>query len=165
MRPGSQFVTTQIRLWPLDQWPLNSIVNRHYDSGVARSLVLAGDLLYARPLASRSRAIRARLRAMSGTNMVLWAGTCPARPALRYATALWACVARTPSMLGECIGTLCLYELRRKVQKHLGRAGGCPLREFWNFTASQVGSEANTVVQYKSHSRRTCMRTVNVRHR
>ena len=26
------------------------------------------------------------LRDMSGTNAVLWVGTCPARPALRYAT-------------------------------------------------------------------------------
>ena len=55
-------------------------------SGVARSLVLAGHLLYASLLASLSRALRARLRDMSGTDMVLWAGTCPARPALRYAT-------------------------------------------------------------------------------
>ena len=45
-------------------------------------------------------------------------------------------------MLGESIGTLRLYELLRKVQKHLGRAGGCSFREFWSFTASQVGSEA-----------------------
>ena len=58
----------------------------HCISGVARSLVLAGHLLYASPLASLSRALRARLRDMSGTDMahmVLWAGTCPARPALR----------------------------------------------------------------------------------
>ena len=60
-------------------------------SGVARSLVLGGHLLYASPLASRSCVLRARLCDMSGTNMVLWAGTCPARPALRYAT---ACIAR-----------------------------------------------------------------------
>ena len=44
--------------------------------------------------------------------------------------------ARTPSMLGESMGTLRLYELLRKVQMQLGRAGGCSLREFWNFTAS-----------------------------
>ena len=50
---------------------------------VARSLVLAGHLLYASPLALRSCA---RLRDMSGTNMLLWPGTCPARPGLRYAT-------------------------------------------------------------------------------
>ena len=55
-------------------------------SGVARSLVLAGHLLYASPLASLSRALRARLRDMIGTDMVLWVATCPARPALHYAT-------------------------------------------------------------------------------
>ena len=54
-------------------------------SGVARSLVLAGHLLYASPLASRPRALRARLLDMSGTNTVLWAGTCPASSALRHA--------------------------------------------------------------------------------
>ena len=55
-------------------------------SGVARLLVLAGHLLYASLLAPRSCALRARLCDMSGTNMALWPGTCPPRPALRYAT-------------------------------------------------------------------------------
>ena len=44
-------------------------------------------------------------------------------------------------MLWESMGTLHLYELLCKVQKHLGRARAAPGREFWNFTASQVGSE------------------------
>ena len=35
-----------------------------------------------------SLALRARLRDMSGTNVVLWAGTCPGRPVLCYATVL-----------------------------------------------------------------------------
>jgi len=49
-------------------------------SGVTRSLVLAGHLLYG----SRSHVLRARLRDMSGTNMVLLAGHVPgqAQPAL-----------------------------------------------------------------------------------
>ena len=56
-------------------------------SCVARSLVLTGHLLYASPLASCSCALRARLRDMTGTNMVLWLGTCLARPGLCYTTA------------------------------------------------------------------------------
>ena len=53
-------------------------------SSVTRSLVLAGHLLYS----SRSHeALRSRSRDMSGANMVLWPGTCPARPGLGYATA------------------------------------------------------------------------------
>ena len=48
-------------------------------SGVARSLVLAGHLLYASPLASCSQHA-------SGTNMVLWPGTYLTRPSLCYAT-------------------------------------------------------------------------------
>ena len=52
-------------------------------SGVARSLVLAGHLLYASPLAQHLRTLRVRLRDMSGTNMVLWPVTYPARPGLR----------------------------------------------------------------------------------
>ena len=38
-------------------------------SGVAKSLVLNGHLLYASPLALRSRAFRARSRGMSGASM------------------------------------------------------------------------------------------------
>ena len=56
------------------------------DSGIARSLVLDGHLLYASPLASHSRMLRARMHDMSETNEVLWPGMCPARPGLRYAT-------------------------------------------------------------------------------
>ena len=48
--------------------------------GVARSLVLTGYLLYASPLALHSRMLHARLHDMNGTNMMLWLGTCPARP-------------------------------------------------------------------------------------
>ena len=55
-------------------------------SGVARSLELAGHLLYASPLASLSRVLHMRSRDMSGTNVVLWPGTCPDRPDLCYAT-------------------------------------------------------------------------------
>ena len=57
-------------------------------SGVARLLVLAGHLLYASLLAPRSRALRARLRDMSGTAL---AGHVPAqaRPSLRH----WMCQA------------------------------------------------------------------------
>ena len=55
-------------------------------SGVARSLVLAGHLLYASPLASCLHTLLVRSCDMSGTNMVLWPGTCPTRPSLRYAT-------------------------------------------------------------------------------
>ena len=47
-------------------------------------------------------------------------------------------IARTPSMLGHSMGTLRLYELLRKVQKHLGAWGMLSQ----NFTASQIGSEA-----------------------
>ena len=45
-------------------------------------------------------------------------------------------------MLGHMysMGTLRLYELLRKMQKHLG--GGAPAENFWNFTASQTGFEA-----------------------
>ena len=55
-------------------------------SGVARSLVLAGHLLYASPLASYSRALSVRARDMSGTNMVVLTGHVPgqARPSLRH---------------------------------------------------------------------------------
>ena len=63
------------------------------NSGIARLLVLAGHLLYASLLASRLRVLYARLCGdLSGTNMVLWRGTGPHRPALRYATAVqtWA---------------------------------------------------------------------------
>ena len=56
-------------------------------SGVARSLVLAGHLLYGSPLALPSHALPARSCDMSGMNMALWLGTCLARPALHYATA------------------------------------------------------------------------------
>ena len=56
-------------------------------SGVARSLVLARHLLYTSPLAWR--VLCARLCDMSRTSMVLWPGTCPARPSLHYATAWW----------------------------------------------------------------------------
>ena len=39
--------------------------------------------------------------------------------------------------------TLRLYELLRKVQKHLGDLGACSPRKYLeNFTASQFGSEA-----------------------
>ena len=55
-------------------------------SGVATSLVLAGHLLYASLLASPSCTLRTRLRDMSRMNMMLWLGTCLARPSLRYAT-------------------------------------------------------------------------------
>ena len=41
-------------------------------------------------------------------------------------------------MLGHSMGTLHLYELLHKVQKHLG-VGACSPRIF---TASQIGSEA-----------------------
>ena len=40
-------------------------------SGIARSLVLAGHLLYASPLASRSCVLHTRSCDLSGTNMVL----------------------------------------------------------------------------------------------
>ena len=50
-------------------------------SSVARSLVLAGHLLYP----SRShKVLRSRSRDMSGTNIVLWLGMCLARPGLGY---------------------------------------------------------------------------------
>ena len=52
-------------------------------SGVTRSLVLAGHLLYTSPLALRSCPLCASLRDMSGPNMVLWQGMCPGRPGLR----------------------------------------------------------------------------------
>ena len=55
-------------------------------SGVAKPLVLAGHLLYASPLASCLCALCAILHTMSGTNIVLWLGTCLARPVLRYTT-------------------------------------------------------------------------------
>ena len=57
----------------------------HGHHGVARSFVLAQHL-YASPLASCLRTLLMRSRDMSGTNMVLWPGTCPARPSLRYTT-------------------------------------------------------------------------------
>ena len=40
-------------------------------------------------------------------------------------------------MLGHSMGTVCLYKLLRKVQKHLGGWGMLSQ----NFTASQIGSE------------------------
>ena len=43
-------------------------------------------MLYASPLASRSHALCARSHNISGTNMVLWPGTYPPRPALCYFT-------------------------------------------------------------------------------
>ena len=52
-------------------------------SSIARSLVLAGHLLYPSRL---HKALCSRSRDMSGTNMMLWPGTCPARPGLGYAT-------------------------------------------------------------------------------
>ena len=52
-------------------------------SSIARSLVLAGHLLYPSRL---HKALCSRSRDMSGTNMVLWPDTCPARPSLGYAT-------------------------------------------------------------------------------
>ena len=55
-------------------------------SGVARSLVLARHLLYTIPLALRSHMLGARLCDMSGTNMVLWPGTCHPGPAFAHAT-------------------------------------------------------------------------------
>ena len=39
-------------------------------------------------IASCSHALHVRSCDMSGTNMVLWPGTCPARPSLRYTTVL-----------------------------------------------------------------------------
>ena len=45
-------------------------------------------------------------------------------------------------MLGHRMGTLRLYELPRKVQKLLGGSGASSPQIFWNFTASQIGSEA-----------------------
>ena len=60
-------------------------------SGVARSFVLAGHLLYVshQPLGRLTTltcAPHVRSHDMSGTNMVLWQGTCPVRPGLHYAT-------------------------------------------------------------------------------
>ena len=50
--------------------------------GVTRSLVLTGHLLYASSLALHlRRVLHARLHDMNGTNMMLWLGMCPARPA------------------------------------------------------------------------------------
>ena len=51
-------------------------------------------------------------------------------------------VARTLLMLGHSMGTLCLYKILRKVQKHLGGSGHALLEIVWNFITSQVGSEA-----------------------
>ena len=45
-------------------------------------------------------------------------------------------------MLGHNMGTLRLCEILSKVQKYLGASGACSPREFWNFTDSQVDSEA-----------------------
>ena len=82
LRPSSSVFAENYQAFVCDniQYCLYSFV---CSSGVARSLVLAGHLLYTSPLASCSRT---RLRDRSGTNMVPWPGTCPARPALRYAT-------------------------------------------------------------------------------
>ena len=56
-------------------------------SGIAKSSVLAGHLLYASSLALHSHVLCARSHDISRTNMVLWLGTCPARPSLCYTTA------------------------------------------------------------------------------
>ena len=61
-------------------------------SGIARSLVLAGHLLYASPLSLFLCALRVRSHDMSRTNMMLWPGTCPAKPSLRYTTGVLVCV-------------------------------------------------------------------------
>ena len=45
-------------------------------------------------------------------------------------------------MLWHSMGTLRLYEILREVQKHLGGLGHPLPQKFWNFTASQVSSEA-----------------------
>ena len=71
-------------------------------------------------------------------------------------------VARTSPMLGHSMGTLRLYEILREVQKYLG--GGrsrawSPQKLFWNFTASQVSSEA---ISYCS-VRRLCSKIATVR--
>ena len=55
-------------------------------------------------------------------------------------------VARTPSMLGHSMGTLHLYELLCKVQKHLGG---------WGMLSHIVSAWGFTVVQYKS--RQNCV--------
>ena len=47
--------------------------NTKQHSAIARSLVLAGHLVYVSMLEHT-------------TNMVLWSGTCPARPGLHYTT-------------------------------------------------------------------------------
>ena len=74
---------------PLQQCQTTSsevLTTRAITSGITRLLVLAGHLLYASPLASRLRGLRAKLCDMSRMNMVLWPGTCPARPGLHHAT-------------------------------------------------------------------------------
>ena len=75
-------------------------------------------------------------------------------------------VARTSLMLGHSMGTLRLYEILREVQKYLGGGGGggrsrawSPQKLFWNFTASQVSSEA---ISYCS-VRRLCSKIATVR--
>ena len=51
-------------------------------------------------------------------------------------------VVRTSAMLGRSMGILRLCEILREVQTYLVGSGECSPRKFWNFTASQVGSEA-----------------------
>ena len=83
MNEKSQQVHMYVQCFSLSFQPLEGLC-----SGVARSLLLAGHLLYASSRESNNTSARARSRDMSGTNMVLWPGTCPARPGLRYATGL-----------------------------------------------------------------------------
>ena len=45
-------------------------------------------------------------------------------------------------MLGHSMGTQRLYEVLHEVQKYLGGLGGVPPENVFNFTASQVGSQA-----------------------
>ena len=103
-------------------------------SGVARLLVLAGHLLYASLLASHSRALRARLRDMSGTAL---AGHVPAqaRPSLQWrsqvtddARALHAfffvAVGGEGGRLGACWGhaplvTYCILEVATQMRLFL----------------------------------------------
>ena len=56
--------------YTISQYSKKKGPNTPGSSGVARSLVLAGHLLYASPLASQSHMLRTRLRDMSGADMV-----------------------------------------------------------------------------------------------
>ena len=69
-------------------------------SRVARSLVFAGHLLYASPLALCLCVLRARLHDKSGMNIMLWPGTCLARPVLRYAIG-WKCYLRITAAMNH----------------------------------------------------------------